>query len=128
MSPEVSEWSFEEAIVSGLLQHGPDLPAPLPSRQAGAFPGEADAVRETAPPYGEAMPGGYRKRSPEDYDRALCLIPRDAVDFILATQPKQWQRRSRPTGRARWRGTHHNPPGPRVYGLIRSLCARTRSH
>jgi type I restriction enzyme R subunit len=81
MSLEVSERSFEEAIVSGLLQHGPD-----------AFPGEAGAVHEMALPYGEAVPGGYRKRTPEDYDRTLCLIPRDVVDFILATQPKEWQR------------------------------------
>ncbi len=35
---------------------------------------------------------GYRKRSPEDYDRDLCLIPRDVEDLILATQPKEWDR------------------------------------
>jgi len=29
-------------------------------------------------------PGGYRKRKPEDYDRALCLVPRDVLDFVLA--------------------------------------------
>lgn len=37
-------------------------------------------------------PGGYQKRSPEDYDRTLCLIPRDAIDFIYATQPKEWEK------------------------------------
>ena len=37
-------------------------------------------------------PGGYRKRQPEDYDRALCLLPRDVVDFVLATQPKEWKK------------------------------------
>jgi type I restriction enzyme R subunit len=37
-------------------------------------------------------PGGYRKRLPEDYDRALCLLPRDVVDFVLATQPKEWRK------------------------------------
>ena len=36
--------------------------------------------------------GGYRKRTPEDYDRALCLLPRDVIDFVLATQPKEWQK------------------------------------
>ena len=36
------------------------------------------------------QPGGYRKRSPKDYDRALCLLPRDVTDFVLATQPKEW--------------------------------------
>ena len=35
--------------------------------------GRRDAVRETPPPYGDTPPGGYRKREPEDYDRALCL-------------------------------------------------------
>ena len=32
------------------------------------------------------------KRQPEDYDRALCLLPRDVVDFVLATQPKEWEK------------------------------------
>ena len=82
MSPEISERSFEEAIECALLQHGPD-----------ACAGGASAVRETSPPYGNTPPGlpataeaevgGYRKRRPEDYDRALCLLPRDVVDFVL---------------------------------------------
>ncbi len=81
MSPEISERSFEEAIECGLLQHGPD-----------ACAGDAAAVHETPPPYGDSPPGGYRKRKPEDYDRALCLLPRDVVDFVLATQPKEWKK------------------------------------
>ncbi|MBM3317565.1 MAG: type I restriction endonuclease subunit R, partial [Candidatus Eisenbacteria bacterium] len=81
MSPEVSERAFEEAIECGLLQYGPD-----------ACAGDATAVRETPPPYGENLPGGYRRRKPEDYDRALCLLPRDVVDFVLATQPREWKR------------------------------------
>ena len=81
MSPEVSERSFEDAIECGLLQHGPD-----------ACAGDATAVRETLAPYGDAVPGGYRKRASADYDRALCLVPRDVVDFILATQPKEWEK------------------------------------
>jgi type I restriction enzyme R subunit len=81
MSPEVSERSFEEAIECALLEHGPD-----------ACAGDATAVRETPPPYGDTPPGGYRKREPEDYDRALCLLPRDVVDFVLATQPKEWKK------------------------------------
>ena len=80
MTPEISERSFEEAIECGLLQDGPD-----------ACAGET-AVRETPPPYGYTPPGGYRKRRPEDYDRALCLLPRDVVDFVLATQPKEWKK------------------------------------
>jgi type I restriction enzyme R subunit len=73
---DVSERSFEDAIECGLLQHGPD-----------ACPGDPTALRETAPSFGETPPGGYLRRRPEDYDRALCLLPRDVVDFVLATQP-----------------------------------------
>ena len=36
--------------------------------------------------------GTYRKHPPEDYDRELCLVPADVVDFVLATQPKEWQK------------------------------------
>ncbi len=81
MSPEVCERSFEDAIECGLLQHGPD-----------ACAGDPTAVREAPSFYGHIVPGGYRKRFPEEYDRELCLIPRDAADFILATQPKEWER------------------------------------
>ena len=81
MSPDISERSFEESIECALLAHGPD-----------ACAGPASAVRETAPPYGDSTPGGYRKRSSADYDRALCLLTRDAVDFVLATQPREWEK------------------------------------
>jgi type I restriction enzyme R subunit len=37
-------------------------------------------------------PGFYGKRLPDDYDRTLCLLPRDAIDFVLATQPKEWKK------------------------------------
>ncbi len=37
------------------------------------------------------VPGGYRKRSPEDYNRSLCLDTDLVVDFIYATQPKPWE-------------------------------------
>lgn len=82
MSPEISERSFEEAIECGLLQGGPD-----------ACAGDTTTVRESPLAYGDHVPGGYRKRSPVEYVRALCLIPRDVVDFILATQPKEWELR-----------------------------------
>lgn len=83
MTPDISERSFEDAIEAALLQYGPD-----------AYAGDSDTsgVRETPVPYGEMPPGGYHKRRPEDYDRVLCLIPRDVVDFVLATQPKEWAR------------------------------------
>jgi len=81
MTPDISERSFEEAIECGLLQGGPD-----------ACVGHADAVRETSLHYGDNPPGGYHRRRPEEYDRSLCLLPRDALDFILATQPREWER------------------------------------
>ncbi|MGH7805185.1 MAG: type I restriction endonuclease, partial [Candidatus Binatia bacterium] len=89
MTPvEVSERSFEAAIECGLLQNGPD-----------ACAGDSTTVHESSPPYGET-PGGYLKRSPADYDRALCLVPRDVVDFVLATQPKEWDRLKQHYGEA----------------------------
>jgi type I restriction enzyme R subunit len=78
VSPEISERAFEEAIECTLLQYGPD-----------ACVGDSTAWRETPASYGETPPGGYYRRRPEDYDRALCVIPRDVIDFILATQPKE---------------------------------------
>jgi type I restriction enzyme R subunit len=83
MTPEISERAFEDAIERALLRYGPDAPL------RGESEGELFAPEV---PYGETPPGGYRKRRPKDYDRALCLLPRDAVDFVLATQPRQWRR------------------------------------
>jgi hypothetical protein len=71
---EVSERSFEKTIECGLLRYGP-----------AACAGEIGGVREEAAPYGESAPGGYRKRPPEEYDPSLCLLPRDVIDFVLAT-------------------------------------------
>ena len=82
MNPEVSERAFEEAIECALLSHGPD-----------ACPGDAAAVQESAPPYGdEPVPGGYRRRQPDEYEPDLCLLPKDTLDFLLATQPKEWEK------------------------------------
>lgn len=81
MTVTVSERSFEEAIEFGLLAYGPDARA-----TAGAGLGETPAH------YGDGAPGGYRRRQAEDYDGRLCLLPRDSLDFVLATQPKEWAR------------------------------------
>jgi len=81
MNLVISERAFEEAIECGLLEHGPD-----------ACPGTTTGLRARPHlPHGDVASGFYHRRAPEDYDRALCLIPRDVVDFILATQPKQWE-------------------------------------
>ena len=80
MTPDISERAFEQAIERALLQHGPD-----------AHLDEATELREPALSFGdEPQPGGYHKRRPDDYDRSLCLIPVDVLDFLLATQPKEW--------------------------------------
>jgi type I restriction enzyme, R subunit len=81
VSPEITERAFENAIECALLQYGPD-----------ACNGDATTVHETAPPFGDTAAGGYRKRNPEDYDRTLCLLPRDTADFVLATQPREWNK------------------------------------
>ena len=74
MYVDVSEQAFEDAIETGLLRHA-----------QGAFGEERSS-------YLDMKPGGYNKRNSEDYDTNLCLIPRDVLDFVLATQPKQWAR------------------------------------
>ena len=80
MTPEISERTFEEAIECTLLRGGPDA-------------GPVDATLELPSGNGDGLvPGGYHRRSPEDYDRSLCLIPADVVDFLLATQPREWER------------------------------------
>lgn len=82
MSVQISERSFEEAIECALLESGPDACAI-----------DVSLVHQPEPSvYRDTQPGGYRRRPPEEYDRTLCLLPRDVVDFILATQPKEWQR------------------------------------
>ncbi|MXY24031.1 MAG: DEAD/DEAH box helicase [Acidobacteria bacterium] len=82
MTPDVSERAFEDTIEATLLRHGPSARRSSSTR-----------ARESSPTYGDdPLPGGYRKRRPEDYDRGLCLLPTDVVDFLLATQPKEWER------------------------------------
>jgi type I restriction enzyme, R subunit len=72
--PDISEKSFEATIEGTLRTSGPD----------------ARTLRDAAPEAGQFTPGGYHRRTSDDYDRSLCLIPQDALDFIYATQPKQW--------------------------------------
>ena len=82
MTIKVSERVFEDTIERALLRHGPD-----------AYPDDPAGVQEPAPEYGDdPLPGSFHKRRSSDYDRGLCLIPADVVDFLLATQPKEWAR------------------------------------
>ncbi len=65
-----------------------------PSRRP-CWPGgpDAPAGRVQEPSAGGGyLSGGYRRRSPADYDPALCLDPRMVIAFIKATQIKEWTR------------------------------------
>ena len=77
--PEIKERAFEDAIVSVLTTGRMDSASD-------------ERSRESSPSFGEFIPGGYRQRDAADYNRELCLIPEDVLDFILATQPKGWTR------------------------------------
>ena len=83
MTPKISERAFEDAIECALLRRGPDASA-----------GDAERVREALAPYddGFSRDGYRRRRTDTDYDRHLCLIPRDVIDFLVATQPRTWER------------------------------------
>ncbi len=39
----------------------------------------------------DLVAAGWKERPPAAYDRGLCLDPGPLVDFIQATQPKEWQ-------------------------------------
>lgn len=79
MSEQIREAKLEADIEEVLLKK-----REVPKNQAQ----EADEFEYRS--WGE--PGGFNKRTSEDYDKALCLIPKDLTDFIKATQPKAWQK------------------------------------
>lgn len=80
MSPGCLGRRLEEAIECALLRREPD-----------ACAGDATAVHGGAPPALRASPpGGLRSASPRT-TTALCLLPRDVVELVLATQPKEWK-------------------------------------
>lgn len=88
---DTSEKNLEDRIEQTLL-------APRASTKAQA--GRDRQFKENATPYQlhHAITGwegvtasGYRKRSSVDYDKALCLIPDDVLNFIYATQPRAWE-------------------------------------
>jgi type I restriction enzyme R subunit len=68
---DVSERNFEETIESALT-------APPDQRET--------------PEDAEFAPGGYLTRTPDHFDRGLCLIPDDVFEFIYATQPQEWEK------------------------------------
>ena len=82
MQVEVSERALEDAIEACLVQNSERL------------------IGEERGSYLDMTPGGYRKRTSDDYERALCLIPEDVLDFVLVTQPQEWKRLSQHHGAA----------------------------
>ncbi len=78
---DISEKNFEQTIEMVLIGEA------VHESLGGASPG-----RESSAAYGIMPAGGYRKRAPEDYDKRLCLIAADVLDFIYATQPKEWDK------------------------------------
>ncbi len=86
---DISEKNLEETIEQVLLSCPPVAQSTL------------QGIHHPAPLYGpgtsnltpdDVAPGGYRKHLSEEYDRALCLIPEDVLNFIYATQPKEWEK------------------------------------
>ncbi len=81
MATDISERRFEEAIESTLLRQVSDSSA-----------GQVDSAWAQSEAQGKIQSGGYRKQLPENYDRDLCLLPYDVLDFVSATQPAPWKR------------------------------------
>ena len=93
MTPEISERAFEEAIERTLLKGGPDARSDEATSGANDEAGEIRDRATSTESYGDhPLPGGFHKRRPDDYDRDLCLLPADVLDFLLATQPREWER------------------------------------
>ena len=109
MSAKVSERAFEDAIEAALLRYGPERD-PRPFRVRSPRRRRRTVTRTC----GRAAIGDGGS---EDYDRALCLLPRDVLDFVQATQPKEWQRLSQHHG---GRGAGAIPEAP----LVRDRAAR----
>lgn len=82
---DTSEKNFEATIEASLLRD------PLSSGSKDV-PALADAAT------GAYLRGGYRRREPTDYDKELCLIPKDVLDFIHATQPREWDKMQKQHG------------------------------
>ena len=79
MNVNVLEKAFEDAIEAALIRW-------------------KGIVSEDRISYVDLPSGGYLKRVSDDYDRTLCLITRDVLDFVLATQPREWKRLSQHHG------------------------------
>lgn len=82
---DTSEKNFESSIEASLLRD------PLSS-------GSKDVAALGDAATGPYLSGGYRRRESADYNKELCLIPKDVLDFIYATQPKEWDKMQKQHG------------------------------
>lgn len=73
---DVSEKSLEETIESALIGKMVELPD------------GASLSKETGNIFAQEKLESYHKRTQEDYDKALCLVPKDVLSFIYATHAK----------------------------------------
>ncbi len=80
MNVKVKEYALESDIEGALLTGGPD-----------AVEGDFLA-REYPAGYGSWLPGGYRQRADTDFDKQTLLLTRDLIDFVMTTQPKEWEK------------------------------------
>lgn len=55
-----------------------------------SMPGHTEHAFETAIEAGLVAHGGYRKRTPADYDETLALFPADVIGFLKASQAAKW--------------------------------------
>jgi type I restriction enzyme, R subunit len=78
---DISEKNFEETIEAVLIQTWSISPST--SHHIAREPESSD---------GKYIGGGYKKQLPQEYDKARCLVPQDVLDFILITQPKEWEK------------------------------------
>jgi type I restriction enzyme R subunit len=76
---DVTEKNFEYIIEQTLLAGGPD-----------ADSGFLSVIAESLPDYGAYPPGKFHKRTFDEYDRTFCLLPKDLIAFLYATQPEEW--------------------------------------
>lgn len=86
MSGLPTEYIFESDIEGALLSGGPDM-------ITGDFLSKEDPAA-----YDLWTPGGYRHRLDSDFDTETLLLTKDLVDFVMTTQPKEWERLSQHHG------------------------------
>ena len=73
--PDLTERAFEDAIVAALA--GGD---------------RKRRIAETPGTYSPPGRGDYEQRDRTHYDPELCLDPAIAVEFVMETQPKEWEK------------------------------------